>query len=191
MATSSSSTMATPTAAPATRLRRLSRVAARASRSSSLLGAMAAEARGAPRALAGHRGSGLTPGVEGALPDGGPQHPHPVHTASAAGALLQTFRPGGGSLRAGPRAEPARGPLGFTLLFRLKILGSPPKKQRLLAQTAGFLRIRGAHSPDGFSLRDGWRRRRGAHLPGRLSVLPAPDVPVLRSEGGHGLVDPW
>ncbi|XP_032348648.1 uncharacterized protein LOC116667582 isoform X2 [Camelus ferus] len=49
MATSSSSTMATPTAAPATRLRRLSRDAARASKSSSLLGAMAAEARSSPR----------------------------------------------------------------------------------------------------------------------------------------------
>ncbi|XP_023579325.1 uncharacterized protein LOC101572444 [Octodon degus] len=42
--------MATPTAAPATRLRRLSRDAARASKSSSLLGAMAAEARDSPRA---------------------------------------------------------------------------------------------------------------------------------------------
>lgn len=41
--------MATPTAAPATRLRRLSRDAARANKSSSLLGAMAAEARGSPR----------------------------------------------------------------------------------------------------------------------------------------------
>lgn len=49
MATSSSNTMATPTAAPATRLRRLSRDAARANKSSSLLGAMAAEARGSPR----------------------------------------------------------------------------------------------------------------------------------------------
>lgn len=52
MATSSSSTMATPTAAPATLLRRLSRDAARASKSSSLLGAMVAGVRGSPRARA-------------------------------------------------------------------------------------------------------------------------------------------
>lgn len=58
--------MATPTAAPATRLRRLRRDAARASRSSSLLGAMASEARGSPRApepaarLAPGSGSPLT-----------------------------------------------------------------------------------------------------------------------------------
>ena len=85
--------MATPTAAPATRLRRLRRDAARASRSSSLLGAMVAEARG----------SLWAPEVEAGLlsRSGSPRRlrlaPHSPAGSLLWGAVPQTFRQGRGS----------------------------------------------------------------------------------------------
>lgn len=122
MATSSSSTMATPTAAPATRLRRLSRDAARASRSSSLLGAMAAEARGSPRAP--EAVAGLGPG------SGPPRRLRPGPPAPAgsrlSGAVPQTFRQGGGSRgELGQGAPDGSNPWSsITLLFSLTFPGA-------------------------------------------------------------------
>lgn len=176
--------MATPTAAPATRLRRLRRDAARASRSSSLLGAMASEARRSPRAP--EPAARLAPGSGPPL-TAAPGPPRPCGLPPrrrGAPNLPSRRRSRVGWARGSSRRFAAGGPL-LTSCAAYR-----PREPDVCGFSDGWLLTELGCALSGQLLAQGWRSQvpsypDGSLLAGAGTSLRALDVPALRWGGTH------